>query len=181
MSEISLVALAARVRELEDERAIRELKARYLRACDLKDVDTVRDTLVPLGAVIEFEGFSRFDDREPFVAIYREMGCAPGIHDIHHGANGVIAFDGPDRASGRWSLLFHNVNLGARMLTQMGVEYEDRYERRDGRWWIAETRSRRTSFLAQAVGEDGVPRVVAMGEAPTVHSIDAPESAAAAS
>lgn len=38
MSEAALADLNLRVRRLEAERAIRELKARYLRACDLKDV-----------------------------------------------------------------------------------------------------------------------------------------------
>ena len=167
MAEMSLNDLAARVQRLEDERAIRELKARYLRSCDLKDVEGVRDTLSPDGAVIDFEGFPRFDDRDAFVAVYREMGCAPGVFDIHHGANGVIEFDGADEARGRWSLLFHNVNLGPRLLTQMGVEYEDDYVRRDGRWWIAATRSRRTSFLQQAVDSEGRTTVTVMGEAPS--------------
>lgn len=166
MSEVSVEDLARRVSVLEGERAIRELKARYLRACDLKDVEGVRATLLPDGAVIDFEGFPRFADRDEFVAVYREMGCQPGIYDIHHGGNGVIVFDGDDTASGCWSLLFHNINLAARTLTQMGVEYEDRYVRRDGRWWIAETRSRRTSFLAQTVDDDGSPTIVAMGAAP---------------
>jgi hypothetical protein len=166
MSEAALTNLAARVHRLEAERAIRDLKARYLRACDLKDVEGVRDTFDPRGATIAFEGFPRFDDRDAFVDVYREFGCAPGVFDIHHGANGVIAFASDQQASGRWSLLFHNINLAARTLTQMGVEYEDRYVEHGGRWWIAETRSRRTSFLAQTVGEDGTARVVAMGEAP---------------
>ena len=39
MSETALADLAARVRRLEAERAIRDLKARYLRACDLKDAE----------------------------------------------------------------------------------------------------------------------------------------------
>ena len=164
-----LAALEGRVGELEDERAIRELKARYLRACDLKDPDGVRDTLAPDGAVIDFEGFPPFSDRDAFVDIYRQMGCQPGIFDIHHGANGVIAFDGPDRAHGRWALLFHNINLAQRTLTQMGVQYEDEYVKRDGRWWISVTRSRRTSFLAQSIGEDGAPKVIAMGEAPGLY------------
>lgn len=166
MADISLTDLAHRVRQLEDERAIRELKARYLRACDLKDAEGVRDTLVPDGAVIEFEGFPPFANRDEFVAVYREMGCAPGVFDIHHGANGIVTLTGDDEASGQWSLLFHNINLGAGALTQMGVEYTDRYVRRHGRWWIAETRSRRTSFLAQTVAADGTSRVVAMGEPP---------------
>ena len=50
----------------------------------------MRDTLSPDGAVIDFEGFPRFDDRDAFVAVYREMGCAPGVFDIHHGANGFL-------------------------------------------------------------------------------------------
>lgn len=166
MSRDSLDDLAARVRRLEDESAIRALKARYLRSCDLKDVEGVRQTLVANGAVIEFEGFPPFADREPFLAVYQQFGCVPGIFDIHHGANAEIAFEGDDRATGRWSLLFHNINLSARTLTQMGVEYDDVYTRRDGRWWIAETRSRRTSFLSHQVGDDGAPRVTAMGESP---------------
>ncbi|TCJ37021.1 nuclear transport factor 2 family protein [Parafrankia sp. BMG5.11] len=154
-----------RLQRLEDDRAIRDLKARYLRACDSKDPESVRDTLLP-DAVIEFEGFPRFDNRDDFVAIYRQFGCAPGIYDIHHAANGVIAFDGPDAATGQWALTFHNVNLTERTLTQFGVEYEDVYVRKDGRWWIAVTRSRKKSVVIQSVDADGSTRVVAMGEIP---------------
>lgn len=126
----------------------------------------MRDCLLPTGAVIAYEGFPAFADREDFVAVYAAMGCAPGVFDIHHGANGVITFDGPDRARGAWSLLFHNINLAARTLTQMGVVYEDVYVRQDGRWWIAETRSRRQSCLIHAVDAEGRPTVTVMGEAP---------------
>ncbi|MEM8695981.1 MAG: nuclear transport factor 2 family protein [Pseudomonadota bacterium] len=166
MTDISLKELAERVAQLEDERAIRDLKARYLRACDLKDVDTVRDTLLPDGARIEFEGFPLFEDREPFVQVYNEMGCAPGIFDIHHAANGVIALTGADTAEGRWSLLYHNINLTERTLTQLGVEYADRYVRQDGRWWIAETRSWRNSMLVESFDETGARTITVAGEAP---------------
>jgi hypothetical protein len=33
------------LQRLEDDRAIRDLKSRYLRACDTKDPDTARDCL----------------------------------------------------------------------------------------------------------------------------------------
>ena len=120
-----MATLEERIARLEDDRAIRDLKARYLRACDGKDPAGVRDCLLPKRAVIAYEGFPAFADREEFVAVYAAMGCAPGVFDIHHGANGVITFDAPDQARGAWSLLFHNINLTARTLTQMGVEYED--------------------------------------------------------
>ncbi|HMT46927.1 MAG TPA: nuclear transport factor 2 family protein [Novosphingobium sp.] len=160
------MTLEQRLQRLEDDRAIRDLKARYLRACDAKDPETVRDCLLPEGAVIAYDGFPAFEGRDAFVAVYAEMGCAAGVFDIHHGANGVIAFDGPDHARGQWSLLFHNINVAARTLTQMGVEYEDVYLRQDGRWWIAETRSRRQSCLIHAVDAQGQPTVTVMGEPP---------------
>ncbi|MBC7520507.1 MAG: nuclear transport factor 2 family protein [Sandarakinorhabdus sp.] len=163
---MDIATLTARIQRLEDDRAIRDLKARYLRACDLKDPEGVRDTLAPVGAVIAYEGFPPFDSRDSFVAIYAAMGCQPTIFDIHHGANGIIAFDGPDRASGKWSLHFHNINLEHRTLTQMGIEYDDVYVRADGRWWIAETRTRRTSSLVEMVDSGGQMRVVSMGEPP---------------
>lgn len=160
------MTLEERLQRLEDDRAIRDLKARYLRACDTKDPDTVLDTLAPKGAVIAYEGFPPFDNREDFVAIYRQMGCTPDIFDIHHGANGIITFESATRARGQWSLYFHNINLAGRTLTQMGVEYDDVYVKDGDRWWIAETRSRRTSCLIHSVDEDGAGTVVAMGEPP---------------
>ncbi|WP_298670519.1 nuclear transport factor 2 family protein [uncultured Sphingomonas sp.] len=156
--------IEARVARMEEDRAIRDLKARYLRACDAKDPDGVRDTLLPHGAVIAFEGFPRFEDREPFVAVYAQLGCAPGVFDIHHAANGIISFEDEGRARGSWSLLFFNINLAARTLTQMGVEYDDIYVKQDGRWWIAETRSRQTFALVQTVDADGKPAVSIMGK-----------------
>lgn len=153
-----------RLQILEDDRAIRDLKARYLRAADTKDVAAMRDCFVA-DAVIAFDGFPRFEARDPFIEIYRQMACTPGIFDIHHGANGILTFTDDDHAVGQWSLLFHNINLAARTLTQMGVEYDDRYTREaDGRWRIAETRSRRVSTLVHSVNQAGQPIVTIMGE-----------------
>lgn len=158
--------LEQRLARLEDDRAIRDLKARYLRACDAKDPETVRDTLLPEGAVITFDGFPPFAGRDAFVEVYRQMGCAAGVFDIHHGANGVIAFDSDTYARGHWSLLFHSIDLANRTLTLMGVEYEDRYVKQNGRWWIAETRSWRRSCLIHGVDEAGRATVRTMGEPP---------------
>jgi len=159
-------SLEQRLARLEDDRAIRDLKARYLRACDTKDPEAVRDTLLPDGAFIAFDGFPPFEGRDAFVEAYRAMGCAPDVFDIHHGANGVITCETPERARGVWSLLFHSINLGQRTLTLMGVEYDDLYVKQDGRWWIAETRSRRLSCLVQSVDEAGTAKVCVMGEPP---------------
>lgn len=168
--DLRLQQVEMRLARLEDDRAIRDLKARYLRACDLKDPEAVRDTLIPDGAVIAYDGFPTFDNRDAFVDVFRTMGCQAGIYDIHHSANGIIEFVNSDRATGKWALYFHNINLATRSLTQMGVEYADVYIRRAGRWWIAETRTRRTSFLHHSVDAQGVPTVTKMGEPPLAYA-----------
>jgi SnoaL-like domain len=160
------VTVEERLQRLEDDRAIRDLKARYLRACDTKDPQGVRDTLIPNGAIIAYEGFPPFSDRDDFVAIYAQMGCGPEIFDIHHGANGIISFESETRATGKWSLFFHNINLAARSLTQMGVEYDDVYVKQDGRWWIAQTYTKRTSCLIHSVDDAGKPMVTVIGDPP---------------
>ncbi|MEW4467423.1 nuclear transport factor 2 family protein [Parasphingorhabdus sp. JC815] len=153
-----------RVRILEDDRAIRDLKARYLRAADGKDIKDMRGCFLK-DAVVEFEGFPRFEAREPFIETFQQMACVPGIFDIHHGANGVVQFENQNRATGQWSLLFHNINLEARTLTQMGVEYDDIFEKDDaGEWRIAHTRSRRTSALVHQIDKEGQPTVTVMGQ-----------------
>lgn len=161
------MTLEERVQRLEDDRAIRDLKARYLRACDGKDPATIRETMLPDAKVL-YDGFPPFDSRDDFIAIYEQFGCQPGIYDIHHIANGIVTFESPERARGQFSLYFHNVNLTSRTLTQFGVEYDDIYVKQGGRWWIAETRSRRTSCMIHSVDTEGGVKVVTMGEPPAV-------------
>ena len=150
-----------RIAALEADRDIRDLKSRYLRACDMKDHQTVRDCFTE-DARIRFEGFPDFDNPDDFVAIYRQFGCQPGVFDMHHGANGTIRLTAPDRAEGVWSLYFHNINLAAQTLTQLGVRYEDTYVRSDGRWLIAESASFRQSVLVQSVDGEGRTTIAEM-------------------
>ncbi|WP_340587227.1 nuclear transport factor 2 family protein [Erythrobacter alti] len=154
-----------RLRRIEHDRAIRDLKMRYLRSADAKDPDAMRDCFAP-DAHIAFQGFPDFEDRDSFIDIYRELGCAPGIFDIHQGGTGIIEFYGATYATGWWPLYFHNINLAERTLTQLGVEYDDRYELREGRWWIVESRSRQKSCLIHSIDEDGISKAIAIGEAP---------------
>ena len=151
-----------RLQRLEDDRAIRDLKASYLRACDNQNPDAVADCLLP-AVKVRFEGFPPFDNRDDFVEVYRQFGCTPGIHDIHHAANGVIRFESGERARGQWALTFHNIDLEQRRLTQFGIEYDDIYVKQGGRWWIAETASRKKSVLVETVDAQGVVRVITMG------------------
>lgn len=163
---LSLEDLAARLIALEDKEAIRALKARYLRACDLKQPDVVRDCFAPGTIRIAYQNFPEFTDRDAFVEVYRQMGCQPGVYDIHHATNAEIELTGPDSATGKWALNFRTILTGPRQIVRLAVEYEDVYARRDGRWWIVETVSHVTSMLTEQVGEDGSVTVIALAEPP---------------
>jgi len=158
--------LAARLQALEDKEAIRLLKSRYLRACDLKQVDVVRDCFSPDGVRIQYQGFPVFTERNDFVAMYESMACQSGVYDIHHATNWEIELTGADEARGVWSLNFRTILTGPRQVTRLAVEYDDIYRRHDGRWWIAESVSRVTSMLSEQLGEDGSIKVLVAGEAP---------------
>ncbi|ABP64504.1 hypothetical protein Saro_3645 (plasmid) [Novosphingobium aromaticivorans DSM 12444] len=162
----TLEDIAARLGVLEDKEAIRALKARYLRACDLKEVEDVRDCFAPGKIRIAYQNFPEFDDRDAFVEIYRQMACNGGVYDIHHATNWQIDLAGPERATGKWSLNFRTILTGPRQVVRLAVEYDDVYEKRDGRWWIVETVSRVISMLTEQVNEDGSVTVLALAEPP---------------
>lgn len=163
---ISLEDLSARLCALEDKEAIRALKARYLRACDLKQVEDVRDSFATGKVRIAYENFPEFDDRDAFVAIYEQMACNGGVYDIHHATNWQIDLESDARATGKWSLNFRTILTGPRQIVRLAVEYDDIYEKRDGRWWIVETVSRVTSMLTEQVAEDGSVTVIALATPP---------------
>ena len=163
---VTIEDLAARLAALEDKEAIRLLKARYLRACDLKQPEEVRDCFLPTGVRIDYQNFPEFTDRDAFVEMYASMACNGGVYDIHHATNWDIELTGPDQARGKWSLNFRTILTGPRQIVRLAVEYDDVYRRHDGRWWIAESVSRVTSMLTEQVGEDGSITVLALAEPP---------------
>ena len=158
--------LAARLAVLEDKEAIRRLKSRYLRACDLKQVEDVRDCFLPTGVRIDYQNFPLFTDRDAFVDVYASMACNGGVYDLHHATNWEIDLTGADEATGKWSLNFRTILTGPRQVVRLAVEYEDVYRRQDGRWWIAESVSRVTSMLTEQINGDGSITVLALAEPP---------------
>mgnify|MGYP001615293089 CR=1 FL=1 len=162
----TLEDIVARLAALEDKEAIRALKARYLRACDLKQPEVVRDCFAPGAIRIAYQNFPEFTDRDAFVDVFQAMGCQPGVYDIHHATNWEIELTGADSATARWSLNFRTILTGPRQVVRLAVEYEDVCRRQDGRGWIVDTVSRVTSMLTEKVGEDGSVTVIALAEPP---------------
>lgn len=140
-------ALEKRIRELEDREAIRELKARYLNACDLKDPVTVRDCFATGEVLIDYGWVGVFHDRDAFVKLFEDMGCHPQVLDMHHGANPEIRITGEDSAAGHWALHYQNINADSHALTQLAAAYDDEYVRTPDGWKIKSTRVQYLSTL----------------------------------
>ena len=171
--DAKLAALEQRLKALEDVNAIRELKACYLRACDRKQPEVMRDCFVEKGAIIEADNFPSFNDREGWVKVFTELAVNnPNVMDTHHGQNPQITLTGPDAASAVWDLQFTQINLKERTVVNLAGEYRDEYVRQDGRWWISSQKFRQTSFLMRMVGEDGQEKVLALGKPPAAGFIE---------
>lgn len=142
-----LDALEKRIRELEDREAIRELKARYLNACDLKDPDAVRDCFAPGEVLIDYGWIGVYRDRDAFVKVFHDLGCHPHVLDMHHGANPEVTLTGRDSAVGHWALHYQNIDANTHKLTQLATCYDDEYVRTAEGWKIRTTRVRYLSTL----------------------------------
>lgn len=143
--------LEQRIARLEALEAIRQLKHRYLNACDLKDVEAIRDCFATGPIRIDFEAVGHFDERDTFVALYQSLACHPRVRDSHHGANPEIELTSDDTARGRWSLCYFNLDAETGLTRRLGVIYDDEYRCIAGAWKIVATRSR---ILAVVSGRD---------------------------
>jgi ketosteroid isomerase-like protein len=145
--------LESRIARLEAEGDIRRLKARYLNACDAKDVDAIRACFTP-DAVIDFPPLGEFD-LDGLITIFTQMAATTPIVDVHQGHNAEIEVDG-DEAHARWNLGYATYdprNGGFRLLANF---YHDRYRRTPDGWRISYSRSEPRAIVDGAIGPDGV-------------------------
>ncbi len=152
--------LAARLARLEDIEAIKALKHRYLQAADRKDLDVFRASFVE-DAICDYGPLGSFEGREALVEMFgsvarkqRADGNGFAVFDMHTAGTPVIEVDGPDTASGTWSMRFRQVDTEARSETLSAMEYADTYRRVDGEWRIATSRVQVLWALVRPLSED---------------------------
>jgi len=139
--------LEQRIQRLEDIEAIKQLKARYLHACDRKQLDAIRDCFHPHEVSINYGAIGQFTDRDAFVSVYEQMACNNHIIDMHHGQNPQIQWLSNSTAQGVWDLYFFQINTKDDLQTQLAGFYEDQYIKHEEQWYIAATRFEITSSL----------------------------------
>ena len=134
--------------ELLEIEKIKQLKARYLNACDRQDPEAVRDCFAEGEVVIDMSYFGHCRDRDEFVdGIFVPRGCHDHVLDMHHCANPEIELLNDDNARGTWSLNYRNINTKDRTLTLMSALYHDDYRRVDGQWKVSRSRTEYRTVL----------------------------------
>ncbi len=139
---IDEVTLEQRITRLEAVEAIRRLKHRYLRACDLKQPATFRECFVAHGAIVDYgPRIGKFEDADGIAEVYRRVALervdgAYNILDMHHGLQEDIEVTSETQATGAWSLRFRQVDRREGVERVSAIEYDDRYEVEDGQWRI---------------------------------------------
>ncbi len=119
---------------------IQQLKARYMRCIDTKDLACLRDRVFTPDAVLSFHGGDYAIDVKgwPEIEKFYQGAFSPqkfGMHQVH---TREIEVSG-DAAMGVWYLHDVFVNLEQSTTLQGSALYHDEYVKRDGAWRIAKS------------------------------------------
>lgn len=137
MADLDLATLAARLAEVEDRLAIRELVARYCFAIDDRDLSVLAQLFTDDAFFGSADGSMGVTGRDAVLRQFEARYAVMGISN-HVSHDQVIEFEAPDRARGRVSLHAEVWRNGQAMIT--ALRYTDVYRKSDGRWRFAERR-----------------------------------------
>lgn len=145
MASARLEELEQRLARLEAIQEIERLKYRYLRACDRKDPEAIRECFVRDGAELDYGPLGKLAGRDALVDVFTSLALRREAgtwlyHDIHHGHHPDIDVVDESNATGRWTLSFLRVNLEAGAIEQASIEYQDTYVVEAGAWKIRSSR-----------------------------------------
>ena len=135
-----LGTVVERLERLEAIEAIRQLKARYLNACDQQDPERASHCFAEGNVLIDMGHIGVFHHRDEFAALYRAAGCHEYVLDMHQGANPEIEIVDANHARALWSLSYRNINTRDRTVTFLSLLYRDEYAKLAGEWKIVTCR-----------------------------------------
>lgn len=148
-----MTTIEQRLTRLEDESAIRKLKARYLNACDKKDVEAIRGCFT-VDAKIDFPPLGEFDV-DGLINIFTQLAVNTSITDVHQGHNAEIDING-NTAKAVWNLGFATFNPIDQSFRLLSGFYHDEYRKTETGWKISYTRSEPRSIIDGQLNDPGV-------------------------
>lgn len=132
--------LETRLARLEAESEIRKLKARYLNACDAKDVERIRACFVE-DAVLDYPPVGKFG-LDGLIDVFTQMAVQRPITDVHQGHNAEIDIaDDGKTAKATWNLSYFNYNPDEQSIRLLANFYADEYRLTDDGWRISFSQS----------------------------------------
>lgn len=137
-------ALQAEVDRLVATLEIEQLKARFMRCIDTKNLVCLRDEVFAPGAEIHFKGADYDIAAVGWTEIekFYQGAFTPTKFGMHHAHTPEISIDG-ETARGIWYLHDVFVNLEEGWTLQGSALYDDAYAKIDGRWRIMYSRYER--------------------------------------
>ncbi len=160
---MDLQTLERRITELEDIEAIKQLKQRYLYACDERDADAVQCCFCRDEVLIDFGFIGRFTQAKDFVDVFVQMTQSPYHLDQHYGIAPIIQVHDPEHASGRWRIHFQLLDSEKGVAQFMGGYYADQYVKQDGQWAIRESVYTISTNLMMQKDSAGLLQAVELG------------------
>lgn len=138
--------IEARLRAVEDQLAIADLRARYCHLLDGRRWEEFVGLFTPEGV---FDGLSAVRGRAALLEFFGRQVPAMTEEFWHFCSNGTVELDG-DRATGRISMEYLSVMNGVSYIS--AGHYEDEMVRQDGAWRFA---ARRITFYFLAPLHEG--------------------------
>ena len=89
-SDDTHLTMEQRLRRLESIEAIKQLKHRYLRACDNQDPAAVRGCYAEGDIELDFGRVGSFRSRDELAKTFSNLACQPHIIEMHHAQNPEI-------------------------------------------------------------------------------------------
>jgi hypothetical protein len=134
------------LQQLVEIEAIKQLKARYMRAVDTKDWPLLESTFSPDARSVYNSGKHAFEGRAAILGFLKDALDNDHVITMHHSHTPEIEITSETTARGHWYLEDFVINEGAgtaemaagTVLHGTGI-YSDEYVRIDGEWKIALT------------------------------------------
>ena len=151
-----------RIKLIHAVNAIKNLKFKYLNACDSKKPAEILSCFYMDQVYINFEDFGIFSSAKAMVKKYELNSCHDHLLEQHAGKNEIIKLLSSNEASGFWSLSYNLIDTLKNINLYITGTYEDLYVRdENNNWLIKETvfKKRTSMYRSLTSGQCSNPRV----------------------
>ena len=147
--------ISARIKAIQAIYDIKNLKFKYLNACDSKKPNDILNCFVSKKVYIDFEDFGIFSSAQDMVEKYTLYSCHPHLIEQHSGKNEIIKLLSDDEASGFWSLSYSLIDTLKNFSLNITGAYEDLYVLDDNKnWLIKKTIFKKKSSLYKSISSE---------------------------